>query len=367
MALSIGIVGLPNVGKSTTFNALTQEQNAQVANYPFCTIEPNKAIVPVPDERVERLAELVDVPNAIHATIEFLDIAGLVAGASRGEGLGNQFLANIRDADAIVHVVRCFDDPNVVHISEKPEPRADIEIINTELILADLQQLERKMERLERQVKGDRKTYGPQLEVAEALQDHLERGNPIATYPEQDRDAFQALEREMRFLTTKPAIYAANVDEESLAGGNAYVEEVRRVAAEHDAEVVVLCAKLEEEMAGLTDEEREAFLELTGAEESGLEQIIRKSYEMLGLISFFSYNENEVRAWTIRQGWTAPQAAGVIHTDFERGFIRAEVIAYETFVEFGSMAAARAAGKVRSEGRDYVVQDGDVIFFRFNV
>lgn len=367
MALSIGIVGLPNVGKSTTFNALTQEQNAQVANYPFCTIEPNKAIVPVPDERVEHLAELVQVPNAIHATIEFVDIAGLVSGASRGEGLGNQFLANIRDADAIVHVVRCFDDPNVVHISEKPEPRSDIEIINTELILADLQQLERKMERLEGQVRGDRKTYGPQLEVARELQDHLERGNPIATYVDQEKEAFRALEREMRFLTAKPVIYAANVDEESLARDNAYVEEVRRVAAEHDAEVVVLCAKLEEEMAGLTDEEREAFLELAGAEESGLEQIIRKSYEVLGLISYFSYNENEVRAWTIRKGWTAPRAAGVIHSDFERGFIRAEVIAYETFVEYGSMAAARAAGKLRSEGRDYVVQDGDVILFRFNV
>ena len=367
MALSIGIVGLPNVGKSTTFNALTQAQNAQVANYPFCTIEPNKAIVAVPDERVEHLAELVNVPNAIHATIEFVDIAGLVAGASRGEGLGNQFLANIRDADAIVHVVRCFDDPNVVHVSEKPEPRSDIEIINTELILADLQQLERKMERLESQVKGDRKTYGPQLEVARELQDYLERGNPIATYEGQERKAFRALEGEMRFLTAKPVIYAANVDEEALTGGNAYVEEVRWMAAEHDAEVVVLCAKLEEEMAGLTDEEREAFLELTGAEESGLEQIIRKSYEILGLISYFSYNENEVRAWTIRKGWTAPRAAGVIHSDFERGFIRAEVIPYETFVEYGSMAAARAAGKVRSEGRDYVVQDGDVILFRFNV
>lgn len=366
MALSIGIVGLPNVGKSTVFNALTKAQNAEVANYPFCTIEPNKAIVPVPDERVDRLVELARVPNEIYATIEFVDIAGLVKGASKGEGLGNQFLANIRDADAIVHVVRCFEDPNVVHISERPEPRTDIEIINTELILADLQQLERKIERLSRQVKGDKK-FKPLLETAVALQEHLETGEPILTFTDQDNEAFRALNREMRFLTSKPIIYAANVAESDLGRDNDYVETVRQVAAEHGAEVVKFCAKLEEEMVDLTEEERQEFLQLAGAEESGLEQVIHKSYQALGLISFFTMNEREVRAWTIPEGTTAPRAAGVIHTDFEQGFIRAEVIPYETYVKHGSSAAAKAAGEMRVEGKDYVVQDGDVIYFRFNV
>lgn len=367
MSLNIGIVGLPNVGKSTTFNALTRTQNATVANYPFCTIEPNKAVVPVPDERLERLAMLLDVPQAFQATIEFTDIAGLVAGASRGEGLGNQFLGTIRDADALVHVVRCFDDPNVVHVSEQPEPRADVEIINTELILADLQQLERKMERLEQQVKGDRKRFEPLLKMAHTLQAHLEGGAPIRTYLGRELAAFQTLNQEMRFLTGKPIIYVANVDEEGLAADNAYVQEVRAIAVEENAPVLKLCARLEEELATLSEEERQEFLALAGVEESGLNRLIRKSYQMLGLISYFSYNENEVRAWTIREGWTAPRAAGVIHTDFERGFIRAEVIPYETFVEHGSTAAVRAAGKLQSEGRDYVVEDGDVIYFRFNV
>lgn len=367
MALNIGIIGLPNVGKSTTFNALTRAQNAQVANYPFCTIEPNKAIVPVPDERVEILRELVDVPEAIPATIEFLDIAGLVKGASHGEGLGNQFLATIRDADAIVHVVRCFDDPNVVHVGGTPQPREDIEVVNVELILADLQQLERKIERLEGQVKGEPRTYRPLLEMAQALKEHLEQARPIATYPEQESDAFQRLVHEMRFLSAKPVIYAANVNEENLGEDDECVQTVRQVAREHGAEVVKLCARLEEEMAGLTDEERQEFLSLAGAEESGLDQVIRKSYEMLGLTSYFTMNENEVRAWTIRKGWKAPRAAGVIHSDFEEGFIRAEVVPFETFVEYGSSAAVKAAGKMRIEGRDYEVQDGDVIYFRFNV
>ena len=367
MALNIGIIGLPNVGKSTTFNALTRAQNAQVANYPFCTIEPNKAVVPVPDERVERLQELVGVPEAIHATIEFVDIAGLVSGASRGEGLGNQFLANIRDADAIVHVVRCFEDPNVVHVSGELQPRRDAEIVNLELILADLQQLERKIERLESQVRGDRRTYLPLLEMAQTLQEHLEAGRPIATYEHQEQDVFQTLTKELRFLSAKPVIYAANVDEDSLTGENECVAELRELAAEQDAEVIRLSARLEEELAALDADERQEYLELAGVEESGLEQVIRRSYEILGLISFFSMNENEVRAWTIRRGWKAPQAASVIHTDFERGFIRAEVIPYEVFVEYGSSTAVKAAGKMRVEGREYVVQDGDVIFFRFNV
>lgn len=367
MSLSIGIVGLPNVGKSTTFNALTRAQNAQVANYPFCTIEPNKAIVAVPDERVETLQGLMRVPNAIHTTIEFLDIAGLVEGASRGEGLGNQFLANIRDVDAIVHVVRCFEDPNVVHVGGAPEPRRDIEIVNLELILADLQQLERKLERLEGQVKGDRRTYLPLQERALVLKEQLERGESIRNLLDASDEALRQLNQEMRFLTAKPVIYAVNVDEEALGEEDACVEAVRELATEEGAQIVTLSARLEEEMAALTEEERQEFLALARVEESGLAQVIRRSYETLGLISFFTSNENEVRAWTVQEGWTAPRAAGVIHTDFEKGFIRAEVIDYETFVEHGSTAAVKAAGKMRLEGRDYVVQDGDIIYFRFNV
>ncbi|MBN1201281.1 MAG: redox-regulated ATPase YchF [Anaerolineae bacterium] len=366
MSLRIGIVGLPNVGKSTVFNALTKEQNAQVANYPFCTIQPNRAKVPVPDPRVEKLAELVQVDRAVHATIEFVDVAGLVKGASQGEGLGNQFLGNIRDVDAILHVVRCFDDPNVVHISERPDPGTDIEIINTELALADWQQLERKIEKLERQVKGD-----PKLQLlfktAQALQDYLGTGQPLWAYAGREDHVFQALNAEMRFLTAKPVIYAANLSEDSLVNDNNYVRQAQAVADEQGVEIIKLCAKLEEEMAGLTDEERREYLALSGVVESGLEQIIRKGYALLGLISYFSFNEEEVRAWTIRAGWTAPQAAGVIHTDFERGFIRAEVIPYDSFVQHGSWSAVKATGLLRGEGRDYVVQDGDVILFRCNV
>lgn len=366
MGLSIGIVGLPNVGKSTAFNALTKTQNAQVANYPFCTIKPNHAIVPLPDERLEKLQELLGVPNRIHATVEFVDIAGLVKGASHGEGLGNQFLANIRDTDAIVHVVRCFDDPNVVHIRENPEPKEDIEIVNLELILADLQQLERKIERLVSQVKGDRKML-PMLETARALEDHLERGNPVSNYPDLENEKARALIDELRFLTSKPVIYAANVDESGLAVEGAYVMEVREKAEEQGGEVVVFSAKLEEEMIDMTEEERQEYLELAGAEESGLEQVIHKSFKVLGLISFFTKNENEVRAWTVPEGTPAPEAAGVIHTDFERGFIRAEVVPYETYIQYGSDAAVKAAGMMRLEGKEYIVQDGDIIYFRFNV
>jgi GTP-binding protein YchF len=366
MRLSIGIVGLPNVGKSTTLNALTKEQIAQVANYPFCTIQPNKAIVPLPDGRVDKLAELSNVEHRIYATIEFVDIAGLVKGASKGEGLGNQFLGQIRDTHAIVHVVRCFDDPNVVHVSENPQPREDIETVNIELMLADLEQLERKIERLVRQVKGD-KNLQATLGIAEALKSHLEAFKPISTFQEQGNEAYRNLEREMRFLTAKPVIYAANVAEDGLAEDNAYVQVVEEVAAQQGAHVVKLCAKLEEEMVGLTDEERREYLELSGIEESGLEQVIRLSFSILELINFFTMNDQEVRAWTIKDGWTAPQAAGEIHTDFERGFIRAEVIPYETFVKYGSSAAAKAAGEMQLQGKEYIVRDGDVIYFRFNV
>jgi GTP-binding protein YchF len=366
MALSIGIVGLPNVGKSTTFNALTKTQNASVANYPFCTIEPNRAVVPVPDPRLDKLAGLVKLEKTVYATVEFVDIAGLVKGASKGEGLGNQFLANIRDTAAIVHVVRCFDDENVVHVTAKPSPRDDIEIINTELMLADLQQLENRLSKLERQSQHDKKLQ-PLVEVAHQLKDMLERGIPVAAYPDRDGDAFRVLNQELRFLTGKTVIFAANVDEEHLVEDNAYVAQVRAVAREQNAEVVKLCARLEEEMAGLTDEERHAFLVSLGVEEGGLEQVIRKGYRALGLISFFTAGPKEVRAWTIHKGEKAAQAAGAIHTDFERGFIRAEVIPYETYVRLGSEAAARAAGALRLEGKDYEVQDGDVIHFRFNV
>jgi GTP-binding protein YchF len=367
MSLSIGIVGLPNVGKSTAFNALTKAQNAEVANYPFCTIKPNRAIVPVPDFRVEKLGELSNLNTMIHATIEFVDIAGLVQGASKGEGLGNQFLGNIRDTDAIIHVIRCFDDPNVVHISETIDPRSDIEIINFELMLADLEQLERKIERLSSQVKGDKNTFQPLLNTALDLKEQLGSGVPVALYPDKDVEAYRILNNEMRFLTGKPVIYAANVDEASLAEENDYVKVVREVAVENDAEVAVFCAKLEEELVEMTPEEQSEFLQLAGAEESGLEQTIRLSYSILGLISFFSMNEREVRAWTISKGTTAVKAAGVIHTDFERGFIRAEVISFDIFVEHGSAAATRAAGNLRLEGKEYIVQDGDVILFRFNV
>ncbi len=367
MALNIGIIGLPNVGKSTTFNALTKAQNAEVANYPFCTIQPNKAIVAVPDRRLDSVHQLAGVRDKIYATIEFVDIAGLVKGASQGEGLGNQFLGNIRDADAIVHVVRCFEDPNVVHISAQPEPRVDIEIVNMELILADLQQLEGKMERLESQVKGDRKRYGPILNLAGELKAHLEGGRPIAAYAHRGQAAFMDFDKEMRFLTTKPVIFAVNVDEESLLEGSECITEVRRIAEEVGAEVIVLSAEMEAALIGLSEEERREYLDLAGVQESGLDQLIHKSYALLDLISFFTMNEKEVRAWTIREGWSAPKAAGVIHTDFERGFIRAEVVDFDTFAAQGSTAAARAAGLLRVEGKEYVVQDGDVIYFRFNV
>jgi GTP-binding protein YchF len=322
--------------------------------------------VPVPDPRVDKLAELVKPEKTLYTTVEFVDIAGLVKGASQGEGLGNQFLANIRETAAIVHVVRCFDDENVIHVAAKPSPRDDIEIINTELMLADLQQLENRLSKLERQSHHDKKLQ-PLMEVARHLKEMLERGVPVAAYPDRDSDAFRTLNQEMRFLTSKTVIFAANVGEEHLVEDNEYVAQVRAIAQEQNAEVVKMCARLEEEMAGLTDEERHEFLVSLGVAESGLEQVIHKGYQALGLISFFTAGPKEVRAWTIRKGEKAPQAAGAIHTDFERGFIRAEVIPYEVYVRLGSEAAAKAAGALRVEGKEYVVQDGDVMHFRFNV
>jgi len=367
MALSIGIIGLPNVGKSTTFNALTRAQNAEVANYPFCTIQPNKAIVPLPDARLDKLAAMVGVPNRIHAAIEFVDIAGLVKGASQGEGLGNQFLGNVRDTAVLIHIVRCFDEPNIVHINPQPDPAEDIAIINLELVMADLEQIERKIEKLTRQVKGDRKLFGPLLEMAEALKTHLETGQPINSYPNQENHAFHNLNQEMHFLTGKHVIYAANVDEDGLVEDNDYIRAARAIAAEHGAGFVKICAQLEEAMIDMTAEEQREYLEMSGVTESGLEQIIRKSFLALGLISFFTKNEKEVRAWELRQGSTAPQAAGVIHTDFERGFIRAEVIPFAVFEQYGGETAVKAAGAMRVEGKEYIVQDGDVILFRFNI
>ena len=366
MALSIGIVGLPNVGKSTTFNALTKEQNAEAANYPFCTIEPNKAIVPLPDPRIEALSELVKPERVQHATVEFVDIAGLVEGASKGEGLGNQFLGTIRETSAIVHVVRCFDDENIIHVNVTSNPEQDVSIINTELIMADIEQIERKLERLNRQVKGD-KTLQPLIDLCEGLRDYLNEGNPASGFAERESDLYLELIQELRLISAKKVIFAANVDEDGLAEDNDYVTQLRALATQQHAEIVKICAKVEEEMAGISDEERMEFLESMGASESGLEQVIHKGYAALGLISYFTAGVKEVRAWTIERGWTAPQAAGVIHTDFERGFIRAEVIGYDTYIKHQSEAAAKAAGDMAVEGKDYIVQDGDVMHFRFNV
>jgi GTP-binding protein YchF len=366
MSLEIGIVGLPNVGKSTVFNSLTGAQNAAVANYPFCTIQPNRAIVPLPDPRLDELAKLVHVSEVVHATVEFVDIAGLVEGASRGEGLGNQFLNHIRDTAAILHVVRCFEDPNVVHIRARPHPQADIEIINVELALADLQQLERKIERLHSAVKGDRKLQ-PMLEMCLRLQAHLGRGLPAARFPEAGGEHFLELNQELRLLTAKPAIYVANVDETCLSESNPYLEETRRVAAGQGVDVIVLCAELEQELQEMDPQERREYLALAGVETSGLEQVIRKSFELLNLISFFTFNQKEARAWNVPRGATAPQAAGAIHTDFERGFIRAEVTPFEIFVKHGSSHAVKTAGLLRVEGKEYVVRDGDILYFRFNV
>ncbi|MBI1389805.1 MAG: redox-regulated ATPase YchF [bacterium] len=366
MALRIGIVGLPNVGKSTTFNALTKAQNAEAANYPFCTIEPNKAIVPVPDERLEKLAEIVNPKQIIHSTVEFVDIAGLVKGASQGEGLGNQFLGNIRETEAIVHIVRCFDDENVVHVNGQCDPAGDIEVITTELILADLQSLDKKISRLERQAKAD-KSLAPVMSAASALKTHFEAGEPASSFSQKENDAYEELDRELRFLTGKTVIYVANVDEDGLAEDNAYVEAVRAIAAKEDAEVVKLCAKFEEEMAGLSDEERVEFLETMNVSEDGLHKVIHKGYHALGLMSYFTAGPKEVRAWTIHKGWTAPKAAGVIHNDFERGFIRAEVISYDDYIQYKGETGAKAAGRMRLEGKEYVMQDGDVVLFRFSV
>ena len=367
MALSIGIVGLPNVGKSTLFNALTNAQNAQAANYPFCTIEPNKATVPVPDERLDKVAELVKPQRILHTTVDFIDIAGLVRGASKGEGLGNQFLGNIRECAAIVEVVRCFEDDNIVHVDGGIDPLRDIETIETELILADIESTERRMERAERMAKGN-KDMRALADILKGLLEHLNAGKTAAAFvrPEDDA-AFDQAWREMGLLTAKKIIYCANVDEAGLASPSPQLEQVMAHAKAQGAEVVTICARLEEELQGLSLEEQREMLASYGATEDGLHQVIHTGYRTLGLISYFTAGEKEVRAWTVEDGWRAPQAAGVIHTDFERGFIRAEVIGYEDFLKHKSEAAARAAGALRVEGKEYIVKDADVIHFLFNV
>ena len=365
--MKLGIVGLPNVGKSTLFNSLTKA-GAESANYPFCTIDPNVGVVAVPDERLKLLGDLYHSKKVTPAVIEFVDIAGLVKGASKGEGLGNQFLSNIREVDAIVHVVRCFEDSNVVHVDGSVNPLRDIETINLELIFSDLEILERRIAKVAKGARMD-KEQAKELAMLERVKERLEDGKLALGFETEDEDEEEYF-KNLNLLTAKPVIYAANVGEEDLANDgadNAGVQAVREYAKETGSEVFAICAQIEEEISELDDEERQMFLDDLGLKESGLEKLIRASYHLLGLMSFLTSGEDETRAWTIKQGTKAPQAAGKIHTDFERGFIKAEVVNYKDLLENGSLAAAREKGLVRMEGKEYVVQDGDVILFRFNV
>ena len=366
MGLSIGLVGLPNVGKSTTFNALTKAQNAEAANYPFCTIEPNKAVVPVPDKRLAELAKIVNPERIQYSTLDFVDIAGLVKGASKGEGLGNKFLSNIRETEVILQIVRCFDDENIVHNEGNIDPLRDVEIIEGELILADIEVLSNRIERLKKQAKSDKSAQGI-LTIAEELLEFLGDGKLARNFDKAESDEYQQLNREVRFLTNKEIMYGANVDEDGLLEDNEYVVALRKHAEDNGCELIKLCAKVEEELIGLDDAEAAEFLDELGVQESGLEQIIHKGFDKLGLMSYFTAGVKEVRAWTIRKNSTAPKAAAAIHNDFEKGFIRAEVISYEDFVNLGGEAKAKEAGKMRLEGKEYIVQDGDIMHFRFNV
>lgn len=365
--MKLGIVGLPNVGKSTLFNSLTKA-GAESANYPFCTIDPNVGVVPVPDERLDVLTKMYNSKKTVPAVIEFVDIAGLVKGASKGEGLGNQFLSNIREVDAIVHVVRCFEDTNVVHVDGSINPLRDIETINFELIFSDIEILDRRIAKNSRAANNN-KDIAKEVEFMKRIKDHLENGKLAITF-EADGEDEEAWIADYNLLTRKPVIFAANVAEDELAddaADNEYVKVVKEYAKEYGSEVFAVCAQIEQEISELDDDEKKMFLEDLGLSESGLDKLIRASYSLLGLISYLTSGEDETRAWTIKRGTKAPQAAGKIHTDFERGFIRAEVVNYKDLVENGSMVAAKEKGLVRSEGKEYVVQDGDVVLFKFNV
>ena len=365
--MKLGIVGLPNVGKSTLFNALTGTEGAECANYPFCTIDPNVGIVPVPDERLDVLAKMYNPEKITPATIEFVDIAGLVKGASRGEGLGNKFLANIRESDAVIHVVRCFDDENIIHVDGKVDPVRDVETIELELIFSDIEMIERRIERTGRASKSGDKKLLAEVKLLERLKEHLEQGKTVNSMDLNEEE--KAFADSLFLLTSKPVIYAANISENDLQDplANSYVRSLKEIAERENAQMIAVCSKLEEDLGQLDADERAAFLSELGVESSGLDKLVKASYSLLGLISFLTAGPKEVRAWTIKKNTKAPQAAGKIHSDFERGFIRAEIVAYNDLIESETYAKARERGLVRSEGKDYVMQDGDVTLFRFNV